>query len=204
MSTTADIRKSGLSHLSLSLSFNQAESYWLVESQHERFATEVDTLKRNQSINSSSSLVPFRPFLDKSDVLRVGGREQLSPLQYYTRHPAIIDGKHQLAKLIIRAEHLRLMHAGPTLLAASLSRRYHIIGGRRIIRSITRCCVICRRTTARPRPPMMGQLPLERITPDVVFDRVGLDYAGPLLVKFGHVRDLQLSRAMCACLCLCL
>ena len=147
---------------------NQAEAYWLVESQQERFATEMDALRRDQSISNSSPLVPFRPFLDSSGVLRVGGREQLAPLPYHARHPAIIDEKHQLVKLIIRTEHLRLMHAGPTLLSASLSQRYHI--------------------TARPRPPMMGQLPLERITPDAVFDRVGLDYAGPLLVKFGHVR----------------
>ena len=35
---------------------------------------------------------------------------------------------------------------------------------------------------------MLGQLPAERITPDSVFDRVGLDYAGPFLVKYGSVR----------------
>ena len=35
---------------------------------------------------------------------------------------------------------------------------------------------------------MLGQLPAERITPDSVFDRIGLDYAGPFLVKYGSVR----------------
>ena len=28
---------------------------------------------------------------------------------------------------------------------------------------------------------------MERVTPDRVFDRVGLDYAGPVLVKYGYV-----------------
>jgi hypothetical protein len=34
----------------------------------------------------------------------------------------------------------------------------------------------------------MGQLPLERVTPGLVFERVGVDYAGPVYLKLGHVR----------------
>ena len=34
----------------------------------------------------------------------------------------------------------------------------------------------------------MGQLPRERITADSVFDRVGIDYAGPVYVNHGYVR----------------
>ena len=35
---------------------------------------------------------------------------------------------------------------------------------------------------------MLGQLPIERLTPGPVFDKVGVDYAGPLLIKYGHIR----------------
>ena len=35
---------------------------------------------------------------------------------------------------------------------------------------------------------MMGQVPTERVTPDLVFDRVGVDYAGPLQLKLGSTR----------------
>ena len=35
---------------------------------------------------------------------------------------------------------------------------------------------------------MLGQLPIERLTPGPVFDKVGVDYAGPFLTKYGHVR----------------
>jgi hypothetical protein len=77
------------------------------------------------------------------------------------------------------------MHAGPTLLAASLNRRYYITGCRKIVRSITRGSITCRRTTAKPKSQVLGQLPVERITPDSVFDRVGLDYVGPFTVKYG-------------------
>ena len=35
---------------------------------------------------------------------------------------------------------------------------------------------------------MLGQLPIECLTPDLVFDKVGMDYAGPFYIKYGHVR----------------
>ena len=77
---------------------------------------------------------------------------------------------------------------GPTLTAASLNSPFYLIGGRRAIQSVTRSCVICRRRSVRPRPPIMGQLPIERITPDCIFSRVGVDYAGPIYIKHGYVR----------------
>ncbi len=42
---------------------------------------------------------------------------------------------------------------------------------------------------------MLGQLPVERITPGSVFDKVGVDYAGPLMIKYGHVRKPTIVKA---------
>ena len=41
----------------------------------------------------------------------------------------------------------------------------------------------------------MGQLPKERVTPDIVFDKVGIDYAGPVLIKHAHVRKPTIVKA---------
>ena len=35
---------------------------------------------------------------------------------------------------------------------------------------------------------MLGQLPPERLMPGPVFDNVGVDYAGPVYIKYGFVR----------------
>ena len=91
-------------------------------------------------------------------------------------------------ELIIPSEHLRLSHAGPTLTTASLNSRFYLISGQRAIRSVTSSCVICRHRSVRPKPPIMGQLPRERITPDSIFSRVGVDYAGPIYIKHSYVR----------------
>ena len=73
----------------------------------------------------------------------MGGREHHSGRAYSSRNPVILPGKHIITKLLIRYEHSRLLDAGPTLLSASLNHRLHIIGERKIVRSITCACVTC-------------------------------------------------------------
>ena len=116
-------------------------------------------------------------------------------MSFSVKYPVILPGKHPLTSLIIVSEHNRLMHAGPTLLTASLSCRYHITSCRKIVRSVTHKCVICRRSTIRPTPQLQGQLLVERVTPDTVFERVGLDYAGPFLLKYGSTRKPTVIKA---------
>ena len=165
-----------------------AETYWLVYSQGEQFEEEIEALGTNQNLSKSSPLFTLRPIVGSDGVLRVGGRLENSQLCYSTRHPAILNGKHQVTKLIIQSEHLCLLHGGPTLVAASLCSRYHIIGSRKTIRSVIRGCIACRKASARPRPQLLGQLPGERTTPGSVFNHAGVDYAGPVYIKYGFIR----------------
>ena len=134
------------------LELTTAEHYCILLSQRDHFATEVSLLKAKKPLPSSSCLCPLHPFLDSNDILRVGGRESNSNLSYCCCHPMILHGKHPICKLIIRSEHLRLFHAGPTLLLASLRRRFHVVYLRKTVRSITHHCMTCRHQTVRPQP----------------------------------------------------
>jgi hypothetical protein len=71
-------------------------------------------------------LQPLHPFLDKEDCLRVGGRLQHSHLPYDSKHQLVLPPTHHLTEIIIMNEHLRLLHAGPQLLIASLRQQYWI------------------------------------------------------------------------------
>ena len=166
---------------------HEAEYYWISIIQNDHFQNEIPTLKQERLLKKSSPLLPLHPFLDYDKLLRVGGRQQNSKLSYSNQHPLIIHGKLPVTKLIIHSEHQRLLHAGPTLLTASLCHRYHITRCRKTICSITRGCITCRRTSARPQPQMLGQLPIERINPGPVFNQTGVDYAGPVYIKYGYV-----------------
>ena len=78
---------------------------------------------------------------------------------------------------------------------SSLCQRYHIVGGRQLARFVARECIVCHRISAKPRPQLLGQLPVERIAPGPVFEKVGVDYAGPVLIKYGHVRKPVVVKA---------
>ena len=97
--------------------------------------------------------------------------------------------------MIIRAEHLHLLHVGPTMLTSSICVRFHIIRGKNFIRDMTRACVTCRQYSARPQPQLMGQLPIERVTPGLIFEKVGVDYAGSIYVKYRYIRKPTLVKA---------
>lgn len=84
----------------------------MVLSQEQHFPTEVALLKAEETLP-----LFVVSYLDSDGILRVGGRESNAKLAYS-----------------IRSEHLRLLHARPTLLSASLNRRFHIIYLRKIVR----------------------------------------------------------------------
>ena len=135
-----------------------------------------------------SGLLSLNPIVDNHGILRVGWRQQRARFSYNSRYLIILDSKHQLTKPLIHSEHLRLFHGGSLLVSSSLSRNLLILGGHKDIRSIVRSCVICRRRSPKPKPQVMGQLLPKHIMPNMVFEHIGLDFAGPLYLKRGSVR----------------
>ena len=116
-------------------------------------------------------------------------------LAYSEHHPILLAGDHAIVKLLIVPEDLHLLHAGPTLVAASLSCRLCILGSSRAIRRIVRSCVKCRCVSLRATLQLHGQLPIDRLNPGTVFGLVGIDYAGPILIKGGPIRKPIVSKA---------
>ena len=174
---------------------SHAENYWLSYSQLESFPSDIASLKSNCKLPSNSKLISLNPFIDSSRIMRVGGRLGNSKLPYTRLHPIVLHAKHTITKLILRSEHIRLLHAGPTLMISSICLRFHIINLRKAVRSITRQCVICRRHAGETLTQLQGQLPSERVTPGTVFETVGVDYAGPVYIKHGYVRKPTVVKA---------
>ena len=92
----------------------------LSKSQSDTFQDEIDSLMKMKTVTKGNCLQTLHPLPDKSGLLRVGGWLCNSQFVFPQRHPIILHGKHLLTKLIIRAEHLCLLHAGPTLVHSSL------------------------------------------------------------------------------------
>ena len=173
---------------------NAAEEQWIATIQQFAFPEELKALQKGKEV-LSGRLLAFHPFVDAKGLIRVGGRLEHSNEPFERKHPLILPGEHKFTRLIIRSEHLRLLHAGPTLVAASLARRFAIVGARKAVRDVTRSCVICRRVGGKPRPQLLGQLPPDRLRPGPVFDQVGVDFAGPVLIKSGRIRKPTITKA---------
>ena len=186
----AKIRKTQLKAGPLTLEeLNVSANYWYAVIQGTHFPNELRILSKDSlEIHRSSKIYSLNPFIDDQGILQVSGRQQRAKFSYSSRHPIILDSRHPLTKLLIRSEHIPLLHSGSLLISSSLFCNFHRLGGRRAICSIIRNCVTCRRRSPKTRTQMMGQLPPERITPDMVFERVGLAFAGPLYLKRGSTR----------------
>jgi hypothetical protein len=78
-------------------------------------AQEIEDLTKGQAVSTTSNLKALHPFVDQEGLLRVGGRLQQSTLPYHMIHQMILPANHHFTKLIVSAEHVRLLHAGPQL-----------------------------------------------------------------------------------------
>lgn len=154
--------------------------------QNIHFKEEILSLHKNSNVKGN--LKPLHPFIDKEGLLRVGGRLQNSQLPYSQKHPIILPKGSRYTELIIRHEHLRLLHAGPRCLLSNLNQRFWLINGMRQVKKVTHRCLTCFRMKATAAKQLMGSLPRQRVTASRVFNKIGIDFAGPFQVKNSRVR----------------
>lgn len=148
-------------------------------------------LSSNEDTRLPSSLARLMPFIDSDKIIRVGGRLRNSNAPADFKCPILLPKKCVLTVLLVRHYHITHLHAGPQLVASLLSARFWIMSNRSIIRHIIYKCVTCARHRASNSTPIMGDLPKSRICPSRPFSSVGIDYAGPLLIKEGKRRNAR-------------
>ncbi|XP_039450128.2 uncharacterized protein LOC120429053 [Culex pipiens pallens] len=159
--------------------------------QHDSFQTEIDCLVKNAPLPSNSKLKALFPFVDADGTLRVGGRLQNSNQPYDVRHPMIIPKEHRYTNLLLSEVHLRNLHAGPTLMIATLNQRYWIVGCQTVVRGYVANCTRCCRMKAKTATQLMGSLPSVWTNPARPFVHCGVDFAGPFLVRTSNLRTAK-------------
>ena len=79
-------------------------------SHHQSFPLEITNLLSQISINCNSKILSLSPFIDKKNILRVGGR--LKNVHPDAKHQVILSRHHYLSKLIISDIHYKNAHIG--------------------------------------------------------------------------------------------
>ena len=180
-----------------------AERWLLKESQKRSFQKDINLLRKKKPLGRDCKLKSLTPYLDKDDLLRLGGRLSNSALSTTMSHPIITDAKDSLMVKYFNYLHVSLCHCGPSLLLSYSGSKLHIIGARRLSRRICSSCVTCKKCRPRTQNQFMAELPAQRVNASPPFTHCGMDFAGPFTIKLGRVRKpVEVEAHICVFVCM--
>ncbi|GBM87598.1 hypothetical protein AVEN_119528-1 [Araneus ventricosus] len=180
--------------------FEEAQNVILKYVQEEAFVEEIQRLKINKPIKTYSKLLEMclPPYLDGSEMLRVGGRLRHVDLHENANYTVILPKDHMVTDFIIID--LKYLRAGNQLVRSAIRQLYWILCAPVAIKRIIWKCVRCARLRNALCQQLMGDLPPSRVNPSRAFSNVGVDLSGLLQVKSRKVRGI---RPMKTCLHIC-
>ncbi|XP_058449040.1 uncharacterized protein LOC131429001 [Malaya genurostris] len=172
--------------------FITAERYLIQQAQRECYLDEVAILSNlneaKLSVPKSSSLYKLSPFLDDHGIIRMRGRT--NACGYITedaKNPIILPRDHHTTKLIIAHYHNKYHHQNHEIIINELRQRFCIPRLRIAYANVRKHCQRCKNDRSIPQPPIMADLPPERLDAFArPFTHVGIDYFGPLEVVVGR------------------
>lgn len=177
-----------------------AQAVWFRYAQLQ-FSEEFTALKNQRQVAGKSPIKSLNPFIDKDNVIRVNGRLARAPIANERKFPIILPRQHRLTRMIFEYEHLRLLHVGPQALLANVQLRFWPLHGRDIAKSVVRNCKVCFKFHPTFSVPLMAPLPKERVTIERPFNRTGVDFCGPILIKSGIRRVVAIKGYIAVFVC---
>ena len=143
-------------------------------------------------------------FADEKGVLRVKGRIDDAPLPYETKYPVLLPRRHHFTHLVVYKSYSIVKHNGVRETLTQVRSEYWVCKGRQIVKTLLSKCVLCKRIMGKPYDtPLSPPLPKFRVSEDTAFSNIGIDFAGPLLVKdiyskTGEMRKCYIALFTCA------
>ncbi|CAL8083424.1 unnamed protein product [Orchesella dallaii] len=152
----------------------RAEMILIREIQRETFPDEErDKLKGLEVIEDDWGILRVKTRLTCRD----------DPINF--KYPMILPKRGNAVEQLIREAHQNYCQAGAGFLVTKLRQKYWILKARHTVKRVISKCPRCRRYSAKPVIPEAAPLPLDRVKNAEVFEVVGVDLAGPLVLKNG-------------------
>ncbi|XP_072384547.1 uncharacterized protein [Diabrotica undecimpunctata] len=161
------------------------------------FSSEIQFLMDNRLLNDKS-IRKLNPFLDSSQMIRVGGRLLFSDVSYDQKFPLLMPSKSHIVNLLLTREHRRLLHSGPQNTLSNVRLKFWPLDGLRQIKRIILNCLTCYRFNAQVASQIMANLPRERVQIARPFINVGVDFGGPFPIKTSKLKRAPLTKAYMA------
>lgn len=163
-----------------------AEIKWVVSIQSQIFAPELRNLNSGQKVENTSKYSTLQPILNESGIICLGGRLAESSMTYLEKHPILMEKCEKFGKLLMLRSHKEVRHGGVSDTITQLREKYWIPAGRQLAKTIVKNCLTCKRLTIKPMDTLTASLPHDRLDQCAPFTIIGIDFAGPLLVKDGN------------------
>lgn len=151
------------------------------------YSSEIKLLQHSSPLHNSK-IAALYPFIDKNNLLRVGGRLRNANIDDDQKHPILLPKEHHLTRILVQKIHVDTLHGGMKMTLAKLRQRYWVPNSRTLIRMVIHNCTVCVRQAALCRQQLMAALPAVRVTPAKVFSHTGIDYAGPFNLRLSKCR----------------
>ena len=161
-----------------------AEKEILKSVQAESFGEEIKLLQAKKKLPTSSSMRVLHPYLDKDNLLSVGGRLRRSNLDLNIVHPYLLPKKSHVSLAVIRWCHSNVAHGGRGLTLNELRRcGFWIVNANTVTRGVIFRCVPCRKLRGKVGEQKMANIPCERTSDEPPFTYCGIDMFGPFIIK---------------------
>ncbi|XP_060571866.1 uncharacterized protein LOC132730037 [Ruditapes philippinarum] len=184
---------------------DEVKFYLLSKVQHEVYSKELKLLSEGKALNRDSSILSLDPKLGSDGLLHVGGRLNRSKLPELEKNPIVLPGKHHLSRLLVEHYHKLIHHQGRSFTEGAVrSAGFWITGGKRLVSTVIRDCVLCKRLRGRFECQKMSELPIERVEQAPPFSYVGVDVFGPWEVVARRTRGGHAASKRWAVLFTCL
>lgn len=175
--------------------YDRASAFLVQLDQRISFAKEIEIAKQEERVKIGTLATIWD---NETKVIRIDGRIQSKNLTRDEQFPILLSKYGNLATLLIHDAHMKTGHGGTQLVLQYLRSKYWIIGARSIIKNIVRQCTVCFKQRMATSKQLMASLPINRTTPGRPFAAVGIDYAGPVTVRFNMGRAPKLTKAWIA------
>lgn len=172
----------------------RALAVWIRAEQAEAYPKEKKALLKHNNLPTNSSIRQLTPFLDYCQIMRSKGRGANADIEYDQKHPIILPRQCALVYRLIQEAHDETLHGGAQLMQQYLRDKYWIPRVQTAIRRYVHACVVCARHRAKPCEQQMSDLPASRVEISKVFERTGVDHAGPFRVKAWDTRGAPVTK----------
>lgn len=151
------------------------------------FGEERKAVAKGQLIPKSSEVHRLTMFTDPEDprqLLRLKSRLMRSRfLPYTTRVPIVLPRQNMITRRLVEFYHQEVGHQNHETTINLLRRQFVIVRLRSLLNQVIRGCQQCAIFLAKPEPPQMASLPMERLSFGCKpFFNTGIDCFGPIYV----------------------